>query len=315
MGWQSMKSRHGLECQDRRKVSMHGKDIADGDGSAVKGMVKNSFDDDYGEGTQNLVRHLAQKYPRPKAERRTRYFGQRGIYATSMYIYMYIPDVAIDKKLVDVDVGYKASSRDHYYRSLGVTEEASRLSRRQRACGCPPCLKLQPGCILTPANINVKAGTTPEATNVVLMPARPTPQLRHTRNARNPLPGFCKNLKVGDNVIVRVANEERMENQDEDYYVAKIEGDALQLDEAGTYTAVLYKKNDWIVSVCWYAFAPTKTNRNGDRFYKKGFSQWIPCNSIIRCIKERITLNWVGQYYKLTKALNDHIEEHGDISY
>jgi len=121
MGWQSMKSRHGLECEDRRKVSMHGKDIADGDGSAVKGMVKNSFDDDYGEGTQNLVRHLAQKYPRPKDERRTRYFGQRRIYATSMYIYMYIPDIAIDKKLVDVDVGYKASSRDHYYRSLGVT--------------------------------------------------------------------------------------------------------------------------------------------------------------------------------------------------
>ena len=55
---------------------------------------------------------------------------------------------------------------------------------------------------------------------------------------KNPLPGFCKNLKAGDNVIARVANEERIENQDEDYFVAKIEGDALQLDEAGTYTAV-----------------------------------------------------------------------------
>ena len=48
-----MKSGHGLECEDRCKMSMHRKDIADGDGSAVKGMVKNSFDDDYGEGTQN----------------------------------------------------------------------------------------------------------------------------------------------------------------------------------------------------------------------------------------------------------------------
>ena len=36
-----MKCRHGMECEDRRKVTMHGKDIADGDGSAVSGMVKN----------------------------------------------------------------------------------------------------------------------------------------------------------------------------------------------------------------------------------------------------------------------------------
>ena len=30
-----------MEFEDRRKVTMHGKDIADGDGSAVSGMVKN----------------------------------------------------------------------------------------------------------------------------------------------------------------------------------------------------------------------------------------------------------------------------------
>ena len=38
---------------------MHGKDIADGDGSAVSGVVKSSFYDDYRKGTQNIVRHLA----------------------------------------------------------------------------------------------------------------------------------------------------------------------------------------------------------------------------------------------------------------
>ena len=69
-----MKSHHDMEFEDRRKVTMHGKDIADGDGSVVSGMVKKSFDDDYGEGTRNLVRHLATKYPRPKTERHTRYF-------------------------------------------------------------------------------------------------------------------------------------------------------------------------------------------------------------------------------------------------
>ena len=53
---------HGMDCKDCRKVTMHGKDIADGDDPAVSGMVKGSFDDDYGKGTQNLVHHLAHKH-------------------------------------------------------------------------------------------------------------------------------------------------------------------------------------------------------------------------------------------------------------
>ena len=59
--WQTMAARHGIPCKDRRKGSMHGKDVIDGDGSVVSGMVNGSFSDDYGEGTQNLVRHLAYK--------------------------------------------------------------------------------------------------------------------------------------------------------------------------------------------------------------------------------------------------------------
>ena len=35
-----MKARDGLECEDKRKPSNHGKDIADCDRQALKGMVK-----------------------------------------------------------------------------------------------------------------------------------------------------------------------------------------------------------------------------------------------------------------------------------
>ena len=59
---------HTIECEDRRKVTMHGKDIANGDGLAVSGMVKSSFYDNYGNGTQNLVWHLAFKYPQPNKD-------------------------------------------------------------------------------------------------------------------------------------------------------------------------------------------------------------------------------------------------------
>ena len=159
---------HGLDCEDRRKVTMHGKDIAYGDGSAVSDVVKGSFHDDFVEGMQNLVRHLAHKYPRPNTERHIQYFGVKGIYAPTKYIFMYIPEDAIDKSVVAVDNVYHGPSNDCYYQSLGVTEDASRLSCRERACGCQPCLKLQPGCTLTPANSALMSGTTPCATTVVL---------------------------------------------------------------------------------------------------------------------------------------------------
>ena len=97
---------------------------------------------------------------------------------------------------------------------------------------------------MTHNTISLKAGTTPKASNVVLLPALPTPEARHTRNAKDPLPEFCKKLKVGDNVIVCVENEERWLNPDEEHFVTKIEQDALQLNEARTYSTVASKKND-----------------------------------------------------------------------
>jgi len=66
-----MTALHGVVCEDRRKVTMHGKDIADGDGSAVSGMVRKSFYDNYGKGTRNLVQFLAAKYTAPNVERHT----------------------------------------------------------------------------------------------------------------------------------------------------------------------------------------------------------------------------------------------------
>ena len=65
-----MLAQHGIECEDRQQISMHRKDEADGDGYAIGGMVRSSFHDDYGNGMQNLVRHLANKYPLPNLERR-----------------------------------------------------------------------------------------------------------------------------------------------------------------------------------------------------------------------------------------------------
>ena len=75
-----------------------------------------------------------------------------------------------------------------------------------------------------------------------------------------------------------------------------------------------FEKGDWIVSACWYVFCPSKTNRQCDRFYKKGLSQWIPCNSIVRSIKPReVIMRWSGNHYRMSKDIDEKIMEFGDL--
>ena len=66
-------------------------------------------------------------------------------------------------------------------------------------------------------------------------------------------------------------------NPDEYYFVAKIEEGSQKLDEAGVYSAVPFRTNDWIVFVCWYNFFPSKLISNGNRFY---FPRIFPMDSL-----------------------------------
>ena len=74
---------HSLDCKDWHTVMMHGTDISDGDGAAVSGMVKSSFQDIYGKRTHNLVPHLDHKHPQLNAEHQIQYYGEKGLYATT----------------------------------------------------------------------------------------------------------------------------------------------------------------------------------------------------------------------------------------
>ena len=124
-----------------------------------------------------------------------------------------------------------------------------------------PEISKAPGLLYTLSldNITLAAGTTPNVSTVKLYSARPAPEARHTRNARNPLPEFCSSLNIGNSIIVRSANKEEGEkNPDEDYFVVRIEEGAPKLDEAGVYSTVLFRKNDLIVFVRWYMFPPFK---------------------------------------------------------
>ena len=126
--------------------------------------------------------------------------------------------------------------------------------------------------------------------------------------------GFVKGyISVGENIIVRLAAEERDINPDEEWFVAKIEEKPRKLEEAGVYAAVPFEKGDWIVLVRWYVFDPSKANGDGDRFYRKGRTQYIPCGSIVQGVRSEVKLPWVGRHYRLSRDLVDDIVEYGDL--
>ena len=113
---------------------------------------------------------------------------------------------------------------------------------------------------------------------------------------------------------MRIADEERKINPYKEYCVVKNQSQEKKIDEAGVYSAVQYKKGDWIVKISWYEFSPYKTNRVEDRFYKNGESQWIPCGSIVRSIKpSEVAIRWSGQNYRMSKEVDNHIVNHGDL--
>ena len=63
---------------------------------------------------------------------------------------------------------------------------------------------------------------------------------------------------------MRIAEEELEMNPDEEYFVVKIEERGGKIDKDETYSAVEFKKGDWIVKIRWYVFCPSMTNRCDD---------------------------------------------------
>lgn len=127
------------------------------------------------------------------------------------------------------------------------------------------------------------------------------------------MPEFCEGLAVGKDIVC-VSDDKQGDNPGKDYFVARIEERARKLEKDGMYSAVPYNKNDWIMFVRWYVYQPSYKNRRGDRGYTKGSAQWIACGTIIRSIKEPVTLKWPGKYFRLSRDLHAHIKQYGDIA-
>ena len=56
-------------------------------------------------------------------------------------------------------------------------------------------------------------------------------------------------MSVGENIIAWVSNEEKEDKPDVEYFVTNIKEKTIKLEEVETYSTLLFKNNDWIVSV------------------------------------------------------------------
>jgi hypothetical protein len=92
LGWQSFTARNGVDATDCRNPSKHGKCLADGATMVQKGNIQRSAEDNYGHGTNHLVRHLAEKFPSPAVNRKATHFkGRSGLFSATNYVYIYYP--------------------------------------------------------------------------------------------------------------------------------------------------------------------------------------------------------------------------------
>ena len=132
-----MQARTGVTCVDRMHIRYHGKGLSDSGGGTVGRNIKTCAFDDYASGTLSLVWNLAAKFPHPDTDRHIRHISSgQGLYAAKEYIYLYIPDDGFDMQLAEAAAGYKNSSLDHFYVSIGNNLDSASLLRRERVCGC-----------------------------------------------------------------------------------------------------------------------------------------------------------------------------------
>jgi len=213
--------------------------------------------------------------------------------------------------------GYKDSSKDHYYRSMGTEMNTARLFRRRRPCACDHCLQpdLQGQCLLTPSNVDREAALTATGTSHKIGAAPPPAQSADTRGTsrRRNAAGIAEGIVVGSDVVLRMHPDERRLNPEDEYFVGSVVEPAMKLDAPACYGTNSFYKNDWIVKIRWYELSSIE--QNGDRMYKRGNMQFLNVKMVVQNLTRQIKLDHKGRgKYCLAKNLDDHIVQHGDIN-
>jgi len=314
-GTQDFKARNGIEFIDLRNPENQGKFPADGDTHTLKSKIRASAEDEYGPGTQGLVRHLAKTMDTPLQSRRNRYAnaGDGGVFMGTDYLFLFDPSGCFDITIASAEKGYKGSNKDFFYQSHGDAIGDCELMVRKGICGCDMCLKRQyRQCLLRPQTGNHAVSFGPVRMKRIL--PKVECEASNTRVSRN-LVSFCDSIRKGDNVIVRIAPADRSVNDNLSYFVARLLDNPYKLDKGGVYGTNQYNAGWHVAMIRWYEF--DHEDGQGNHWYSHPISeQLMQCNSFVRSIRDKIVVEYDRniKMYKLSQALDAKIEKYGTFS-
>ena len=166
--WQGMGARnatHNIRFEDCQNVADHGKFNSAGATHFIRSNIKKSLGNNYGEGTRNLVSHLADNFP---ALVGGKHMGSAGIYLIDRYIYMFVTEDVIDEAAVEYGSGYSVSSKYTYYLRKGNNMEILQYQNKKRVCDFDPCMNFNWGCLLLPRNLGREAEIAPLGSSKII---------------------------------------------------------------------------------------------------------------------------------------------------
>ena len=99
---------HNIRFEDCQNVADHGKLNSAGATHFIRSNIKKILGNNYGEGTRNLVSHLADNLPALVGGKHT---GSAGIYSIDRYIYMVFTEDLIYEAAAAADACYSFSSK------------------------------------------------------------------------------------------------------------------------------------------------------------------------------------------------------------
>ena len=226
---------------DLRAPANHGKWLYDGAGGQPERMITKVASAGgvlartYGRGARAFAVLAAASMRRPA---RARSWGQ-GKWGPTNYLHLYYEPDSFDESLAPPSVGYKGSSRDHVYRSIGATDDDSELGKRHGFCFCDDCKEGH----FNQCQLRNRFGSeTRVRINAKVIAAAAITRANTTLEdlAKRPLFSDPLDTDLVSNVIALRVHRDDPNDENEAYYLGRVVGAAKVLETDGTYSGNVY---------------------------------------------------------------------------
>lgn len=216
-----------------------------------------------------------------------------------------------DTDITDAKEGYKGSSQDFGYTSMGHDVDDVELGARRQICACDWCLKGQEQNCLLKRDVGV-------VRRIRIKMNDGSAARIATRGGNQPvLDAMFERLQANDIVVVRIHRSDRNE-QGESYYLAKVHTEPWKLPSAGLFGGVRFSRGWLVLRLKWFEFE--REDDAGTRYYdflNRRPEEYFQLNGIVNIVRA-VELERVGgarsQKFKLKYAEHCRIMKYGSLS-